>query len=189
MQQIIISGVGGQGVLFVTRLLAEAALAQGCSVLISETHGMAQRGGNVISHLKVGDRKNNLQTANTEPGGEELAFSSPLIRPGRADILLALHPDALLAHSFYLRQDGKKFCNTPENGEANCINATKVATELGSAVSANLVLLGFAVRSGCLFCSPDDIERALKGAGGKREEINLEAFRAGMHAAEKRLTP
>ena len=63
-QQIVISGVGGQGVLFVTRLLAEAAIARGLPVLTSETHGMAQRGGSVVSHLKVGD------------------FSSPLIRSG-----------------------------------------------------------------------------------------------------------
>ncbi|MCX5883025.1 MAG: 2-oxoacid:acceptor oxidoreductase family protein, partial [Deltaproteobacteria bacterium] len=49
-QQIIISGVGGQGVLFVTRLLAEAAMMKGYPVLTSETHGMAQRGGTVVSH-------------------------------------------------------------------------------------------------------------------------------------------
>jgi indolepyruvate ferredoxin oxidoreductase beta subunit len=51
MQQIIISGVGGQGVLFVTRLLAEAAIKKGLAVFTSETHGMAQRGGTVLSHL------------------------------------------------------------------------------------------------------------------------------------------
>ena len=62
-QQVIISGVGGQGVLFVTRLLAEAAINKGLPVFTSETHGMAQRGGTVLSHFKVGD------------------FSSPLIRP------------------------------------------------------------------------------------------------------------
>ena len=189
MQQIIISGVGGQGVLFITRLLADAALAQERSVLISETHGMAQRGGNVISHLKVGAQQAGSQTGTTESERQQLAFSSPLIRPGRADILLALHRDGLLAHSFYLRPDGKKFCNAPDNGEANCIDATRVATELGSAVCANLVLLGFAVGSGELFCSPEELERLLKGAGGKREEINLTALHAGLRAAEKRLTP
>jgi len=66
-QQIVISGVGGQGVLFITGLLADAAIDKGLPVFTSETHGMAQRGGTVISHLKVGD------------------FSSPLIRPGHAD--------------------------------------------------------------------------------------------------------
>ncbi len=53
-QQVVISGVGGQGVFFVTRLLAEAAIDKGLAVFISETHGMAERGGTVLSHLKVG---------------------------------------------------------------------------------------------------------------------------------------
>jgi indolepyruvate ferredoxin oxidoreductase beta subunit len=64
-QQLIISGLGGQGVLFITKLLAGAAMAEDLPVFTSETHGMAQRGGNVISYLKIGD------------------FSGPLIRPGR----------------------------------------------------------------------------------------------------------
>jgi indolepyruvate ferredoxin oxidoreductase beta subunit len=51
-QQILISGVGGQGVLFVTGLLAAAAIEKGLSVFTSETHGMAQRGGTVVAHLK-----------------------------------------------------------------------------------------------------------------------------------------
>jgi indolepyruvate ferredoxin oxidoreductase beta subunit len=54
-QQILISGVGGQGVLFITILLAEAAINKGLPVFTSETHGMAQRGGTVVSHLKVGN--------------------------------------------------------------------------------------------------------------------------------------
>ena len=53
-QQIIVSGLGGQGALTLTRLLAEAAAAMGLAVITSETHGMAQRGGTVISMIKVG---------------------------------------------------------------------------------------------------------------------------------------
>jgi len=71
-QQVIISGVGGQGVLFVTRLLAEVAMRSGLEVMSSETHGMAQRGGIVVSHLKVG------------------GFAGPLVRAGRADVMVAL---------------------------------------------------------------------------------------------------
>ena len=84
-QQIVISGVGGQGVLFVTRILAEAAIMKGISVLASETHGMAQRGGTVLSHLKVGN------------------FSSPLIRPGNANGLLALKADSFARHGYFLK--------------------------------------------------------------------------------------
>jgi len=53
-QQIIISGLGGQGVLFVTRILAQAGMEMGLDVLTSETHGMAMRGGTVLAHVKVG---------------------------------------------------------------------------------------------------------------------------------------
>ena len=166
MQQIIVSGIGGQGVLFVTRLLAETALALGYSVLISETHGMAQRGGNVVSHLKVGG----------------LSAASPLIRPGRADLFLGLHPDALQVHGFYLKPDGKALCNMFQGDSPYAIDATRIALELGAPVSANLVLLGFAAASGFLFCKPEDLERQLTTFGGKRQEINLKALRAGLGA-------
>ena len=105
MQQIAISGVGGQGMLFVTKLLAETALDSGYSVLISETHGMAQRGGNVISHLKIKDRDDKGST-----------LRSPLIRPGRADLLLVLHPDGLLIHGHFLKPGGWLFCNRAWHG-------------------------------------------------------------------------
>jgi indolepyruvate ferredoxin oxidoreductase, beta subunit len=166
MQQIIVSGIGGQGVLFVTRLLGETALASGHSVLISETHGMAQRGGNVISHLKVGS----------------LGTASPLIRPGRADVFLGLHPEAFQVHGFYLKPDGTAFCNASEGASGQVIDATHIASELGQPVSANLVLLGFAAASGLLFCNGEDLERELAGFGEKRREINLKALRAGLKA-------
>ena len=72
-QQIIVSGLGGQGAVTLTRLLAEAALALGVPVLTSETHGMAQRGGTVISMVKAGD------------------FRGPLVPPGPPDLGLFLH--------------------------------------------------------------------------------------------------
>jgi indolepyruvate ferredoxin oxidoreductase, beta subunit len=166
MQQIIVSGIGGQGVLFVTRLLAETALDLGYSVLISETHGMAQRGGNVVSHLKVGS----------------LSTASPLIRPGKADLFLGLHPDALQVHGFYLKPDGRAFCNTPQGGSQYALDATRIASELGTPVSANLVLLGFAAASGQLFCGYAPLENQLGHLGGKRREINFKAFHAGLAA-------
>jgi indolepyruvate ferredoxin oxidoreductase, beta subunit len=171
MQQIIISGLGGQGVLFVTRLLADSAVKMNRPVLISETHGMAQRGGNVISHLKVGGK-----------GGGQ-ALISPLIRPGRADILLALHPEAMLVHGHYTAPEGDAFCNgTEPSARFHVLDASGIAAGLKSPVSANLVLLGFAAVSGKLFCGPAEIEAALNALGGKRLEISLRAFRAGCEA-------
>jgi indolepyruvate ferredoxin oxidoreductase, beta subunit len=171
MQQIIVSGLGGQGVLFVTRLLADSAVKMNRSVLISETHGMAQRGGNVISHLKVGGRD----------GGQPLI--SPLIRPGHADILLALHPEAMLVHGHYLAPEGEAFCDSTEpSARLHVLDAGGIASRLKSPVSANLVLLGFAAVSGKLFCGPAEIESALNALGGKRLEMSLRAFRAGCEA-------
>lgn len=171
MQQLIISGLGGQGVLFVTRLLADAALDMGMSVLISETHGMAQRGGNVISHLKVSSKES----------GKPLV--SPLIRPGRADILLALHSDAMQVHGHFLAPGGEVFVNSPraiEKGQA--FDAAAAASVLDSPVSANVVLLGFAAASGKLFCGPEQIESTLKAYGGKRMDLSLRAFQTGCRA-------
>lgn len=94
--QIVISGLGGQGVLFVTRVLAQACMDDDKRVLTSETHGMAQRGGTVISHLKVG------------------TFNSPLIRPGNADLLLTLKQENYLQHRGFLKLDGKALVNSEE---------------------------------------------------------------------------
>lgn len=174
-QQIIVSGVGGQGVLFITKLLAETALDPGYSVLISETHGMAQRGGIVISHLKVG-----MRAPEGEENSGDTALISPLIRRGRADVLLALHPDGFRAHAFYLRPEGKAFRNAPNVEDGSSLDATAIATELGSPVSANLVLLGFAAGSGHLFCTPEQLEATLKRFGGKRLEGSLRAYQAGL---------
>jgi indolepyruvate ferredoxin oxidoreductase, beta subunit len=164
MQQIIVSGVGGQGVLFVTRLLAEAALELGQSILISETHGMAQRGGNVISHLKVGSLDN----------------ASPLIRPGKADVFLGLHADAFDMHGSYLKPEGKAFCNAVSGDSLHSIDATGIAIQLGTPLSSNLVLLGFASASGFLFCGPEQLETQLLRAGGKHQGINLRALKVGV---------
>jgi indolepyruvate ferredoxin oxidoreductase beta subunit len=163
-QQIVISGIGGQGVLFVTRILAEAAIEQGLEVLTSETHGMAMRGGTVISHVKVG------------------AFTSPLIRMGQADSGLFLHGANLEVHRGFLKPEGRIFLNGSDSGQGvAAIDATALASAHGSLVIANLVLLGFAVREGGLFCGPDTIEAVLQRISPARQlALNVEGFRLGM---------
>jgi len=132
-QQIIICGVGGQGVLFVTRLMAEAAIARGLPVLTSETHGMAQRGGTVISHLKVGD------------------FASPLIRHGRADGMLALKAESVAQFQGFVKPSGWIVANskvpleTDHPLETFIADADRVAKELNHPKAVNLVMLGFCV--------------------------------------------
>ena len=156
-QQIVISGVGGQGVLFVTRLLAEAAIAKGLSVFTSETHGMAQRGGTVLSHLKVGN------------------FASPLIRSRQADGLLALKAENILQHRSFLSRTGWIVVNRHESVDASEgnplyeINATGLAGAIANPRAVNLILLGYALAAvssatngnGALFCRFDDIRAVL----------------------------
>ncbi len=165
-QQIVLGGVGGQGVLFITKILAQIAISKGQSVLVSETHGMAQRGGIVVSHLKVGD------------------FKSPLIRPGTADILLSFHPESVLNHRHFLTEDGKVVVNADETGNLS-INATKYAIEMGAPISANLILLGFTLSKNLLFCTLSDVEEYLAREGMKNKEINIKALRLGAAKGEE----
>ncbi|MFH0997286.1 MAG: 2-oxoacid:acceptor oxidoreductase family protein [Pseudomonadota bacterium] len=172
-QQIIISGVGGQGVLFVTRLLAEAAMIKGLPVLTSETHGMAQRGGTVVSHLKVGD------------------FSSPLIRPFSADGLLALKPESLVQHGGFVKPGGWAIVNSaqliqdPGELAMTSVDADAIARAIGNLKSVNLIILGAALSrlSGTkdLFCTPADI-RAVLNAQVSGSPSKLEKFTAAIDA-------
>ncbi len=168
--QIVISGVGGQGVLFVTRLLAEAAIAKGLPVFTSETHGMAQRGGTVISHLKVGD------------------FASPLINPGRADGLIALKAENVAQHGGYLRPSGWAAVNAAAQrlpaGPERCIgiDADGLARRVGQPKSVNLIMLGFTLAViDDLFCGSDDIVAALRKRFG-HDAHRLEAARLALQA-------
>jgi len=177
-QQLIISGVGGQGVLFVTRLLAEAAINKGLPVFTSETHGMAQRGGTVLSHFKVGD------------------FASPLIRPEQANGLLVLKAENIAAHKNFLKSGGWVISNTgPDNRQQNelpvhHINADALAQQIGNPKAVNLIVLGFALakagkiktKQGKLFCTMTDIKSVLKNRFGRNKkmlEASVKALEAG----------
>ncbi len=164
-QQIIVSGMGGQGVLFLTRIIAGAGVDMGLEIFTSETHGMAQRGGSVISTVKVG------------------RFHSPLIRSGQGDVGIFLHPQNLPVHGHLLRLDARALVNTPEKGPWYHLDATAMATEMGSPVLANLILLGYGVGKSLFFCSPQQVESAIETISPERfVENNLKAFRRGLDA-------
>jgi len=145
--QMIISGVGGQGVLLLTRVFSEVALKDGYSIIGSEDHGMSQRGGSVITHLKIGD------------------FDSPLVKKGNADILLSLEKDEAYKTLHYLKPsiNGQKgglcFINAPnpdfmdpqirsylqEKGiEVYIFGADQLAKGMGSIQSVNIAMIGLA---------------------------------------------
>ena len=183
-QQIIISGVGGQGVLFITGLLAHAAIGRNLPVFTSETHGMAQRGGSVVSHLKVG------------------GFSSPLIRPGRADGLLALKTENIAQYRLYLKSDAWIVVNgadkTAPAGTLPLfrVDADSLARRIDNPRSANLILLGFALacmpllaaEQTKIFCTVEEIKSVLttrlSGSTALRE-ASLSALEAGFNHIPK----
>ncbi len=161
-QQIAITGRGGQGVLFLTRILAECALEMGLPVIASETHGMAQRGGSVISTVKVG------------------AFRGPLIRAGQADIMLVLDEGALEPFIHLLAPKGNLFLNAPQSESHPIIDATGLAAGLGAPLIANLVLLGFALRQKKLFFDYSVAETVVgKNSPARFRDDNLKALNLG----------
>ncbi|HEX7522567.1 MAG TPA: 2-oxoacid:acceptor oxidoreductase family protein [Candidatus Deferrimicrobium sp.] len=176
-QQVVLSGVGGQGILFLSRLLAEAAIAGGFPVITSETHGMAQRGGVVVSHLKVG------------------GFDSPLVRTGRADLLLVLKEENVALHREFLADGGTLIINAPVPTEAgprvraHAVDADALAISAGAPHAVNLILLGFALArigggtAGGFFCEAGEIREALSrrhGGSGPRLAASLSALDLGI---------
>lgn len=137
---IVLCGLGGQGILFMTKMLAQTAIGKGIPVMCAETHGMAQRGGSVVSHLRLGE------------------VEGSLVRAGTADVLLALEANEAYRCLPYLGRGGRMYINaSPEvfprpevtpyfkkhDMVYRCTEAGKVAMEHGSPMSSNLALIGF----------------------------------------------
>ena len=175
--EFIITGLGGQGVLFLTKVLAFIARENNLPFIGSEVHGMSQRGGSVVSHLRIGD------------------FSGPLVRQGRASVIFALEEGEAYRSLSFIRQGGHIYIDTagekfpPEpfkeilekrNVTSVLINATSIAAELQSLPSANLVLLGRFIATEKSF-SADSVEKAISKTGNPGViEKNLHAFRRGL---------
>lgn len=156
-QQIIVSGRGGQGVLLVSRVLAECAMMKGLPVLTSEDHGMAQRGGTVVSHIKVG------------------RFSSPLIRPDQAAGMIVLASENLPLHYHFVGPGGWIAFNSAASGgnyrDRNLfvVDADVLCRRIGQPRALNMVMLGFVLgKSGrnefstAFFCTMADVRAAVR---------------------------
>ncbi|WP_119072878.1 indolepyruvate oxidoreductase subunit beta [Aggregatilinea lenta] len=185
---VILAGVGGQGVLSIAAIIARAAAEAGLSIKQSEVHGMAQRGGAVESHLRLADHP----------------IHSDLIPTGHADMLLAMEPmEALryvpfLAPSGAIVADRTQVVNIPNYPDATevydalerfpcvrLVDASQIARSLHAARASNMALLGAA--SAFLPLPPADLEAAIGAIFGRKGEAvvekNIAAFRAGREAA------
>jgi indolepyruvate ferredoxin oxidoreductase beta subunit len=182
---ILFSGVGGQGILLASELTAYAQLEAGFDVKKSEVHGMAQRGGSVVAHLKYGEK-----------------VYSPLIEPGKADIQVAFEELEAARYLPYLHRDSAVVVNTQRilppavaTGKASypdnildelrkrdirvvAVDAFSVAGNIGELKTANVVMVG--AMSNFLSVSPqifiDVIDKKVKE---RFREVNKKAFAAG----------
>jgi indolepyruvate ferredoxin oxidoreductase beta subunit len=172
----VLTGLGGQGILFMTKVLATTALNKGYNILGAETHGMAQRGGSVVSHLRIGEAR------------------SSLIRAGAADFLLSMDESEAYRYLPYLKKGGKLFANAPSkrfpdkrvaayieknNIESRAMEAAKKAMELGSPRSTNLAMVAFYAAFGYGPLTSDDLRATVDDMSpGSFKKTNLNIFDA-----------
>lgn len=186
---IILAGVGGQGVLSISSIIAASALKEGLYVKQSEVHGMSQRGGAVQAHLRLSDR----------------AIQSDLIPLGTADLVLSMEPLESLRYLEYLAKDGHvvtasepvtnindypdletllaKIRTLPN---ARTLEVNKLARQAGSARASNMVVIGAV--SALLPLKSTTLEATIRDnfarKGESVVETNLKAFNAGRGAAQ-----
>ncbi|MFA6402628.1 MAG: indolepyruvate oxidoreductase subunit beta [Salinivirgaceae bacterium] len=190
---IILAGVGGQGILSIAAAIGTAALNNKLFIKQSETHGMSQRGGAVVSHLRISDKP----------------IYSDLIPQGEADIILSVEPLEALRYVTYLSEKGFVITNTaPFNNIADyppievindqlnklkrvvLFDADKIATELGAKLSSNMVVLGAAVPFLNHIELPD-LEKGISELFSRKgEEVinaNITALRAGKQISDDKI--
>ena len=191
-RDIILSGVGGQGILSIATVIGKAALDEGLHLKQAEVHGMSQRGGDVQSNLRI----------SSDP------ISSDLIPKGRADIIISLEPMEALRYLPYLSTEGwiitgtTPFVNIDNYPDQEAlqkdlsarprviaIDVEAIAKQAASPRSANIVLLGAAAPF--LDIEAGKLEAGVRAVFARKGEeivnMNLAAFRAGYEYAQKSL--
>ncbi len=184
-KNIVLCGVGGQGTVLASKLISAAAMAKDIPVMSAETIGMAQRGGSVFSHLRMGDD-----------------IYSPMIAKGTADIILGFEPGETVRMLPYLKPDGQVIVSSREVMPVTAsltggsysgadmiaylqknvknlfvIDTDKAVKELGSAKVLNIIMLGAAVSSGALGLEKKDIKNAIiEKVPEKFHELNFRAL-------------
>ncbi|MBR1570642.1 MAG: indolepyruvate oxidoreductase subunit beta [Bacteroidales bacterium] len=191
-QDIVLAGVGGQGILSIATVIGSAALEQGLYLKQAEVHGMSQRGGDVQSNLRL----------SSEP------IHSDLIPKGGADLIVSLEPMEALRYLPYLSREGwvitntTPFVNIPDYPEMDTVTGAleklprvvaldcdAIAKDLGSPRSANMVLLG-AMAAVLHILEPEKLRDGIRRIFGRKGEnvveANIKAFDAGLAFSQNR---
>jgi indolepyruvate ferredoxin oxidoreductase beta subunit len=189
-KNLVLCGVGGQGTVLASKLLAAAAMEKGLTVMSAETIGMAQRGGNVFSNIRIGQ-----------------GLHAPMIRKGEADLILGFEPGETVRMLPFLKKGGAVVTNLKAvmpttatlsgsnySGEQMVeylmqvipqdrlflVDGESICRELGSTKCLNVVLLGAAVATGEVGLTQDDVLAAIRKVVPARFlELNEKAFAAG----------
>ena len=184
-KNIILCGVGGQGTVLASRLISAAAMARGLPVLSAETIGMAQRGGSVFSHLRIGE-----------------GIHSPMIAWGEADLIIGFEPGEAVRMFPFLKKGGRMIVSDravmPVTASLSgtdykaqdmldwlaahvpalqVVPAEKALAEVGSPKVLNLILLGAAVRSNALGLDQPALQEAIRSRiPEKFHALNMKAL-------------
>jgi len=184
-KNIVLCGVGGQGTVLASKLIAAACMEKGIPVMSAETIGMAQRGGSVFSHLRMGE-----------------GLHSPMIKEKSADIILGFEPGETVRMLPYLKEgglvvtakrtvmpvtatlsgaqySGDEMLSYLKEKVSNLIivDTDEAMKELGSAKVMNILLLGAAISTGALGLDEEDIKAAIKKRLKKQfHELNFRAL-------------
>lgn len=190
---IILAGVGGQGILTIAAIIDTAALDCDLNIKQSEVHGMSQRGGAVQSHVRISDKE----------------IYSDLIPYGKADLIISVEPMELLRYLPYLKENGflvtdsnpfinitnypeleKLYAEIKKRPNSILMDAKKIAKDLGNSKAANIVLLG--ASSELIPLSEESLKSAIKTLFKRKGERivnkNIEAFDKGKELATKKVS-
>lgn len=191
-KDVLLCGVGGQGIVLASRILAQAALNDGLDVKVSEVHGMSQRGGSVYTMVRVGKK-----------------VYSPLISRGEADIIVSLEMIEVLRWLSFLKPTGKIVLNLQRiqplsvvlggatypdvinylkksNLSYQPVQASQLAQEAGASRAANVVMLGAAFPF--ISFTKDSFKKAIKQlVKSQYVELNLKAFELGLKESQSLL--
>jgi indolepyruvate ferredoxin oxidoreductase beta subunit len=193
-RDIILAGVGGQGIISIAAIIGTAAIDQGLHLKQSEVHGMSQRGGDVQSNLRISDK----------------LIASDLIPYGKADLIISVEPLEALRYLPFLSSDGwvitstRPYNNIPEYPDMEkvleeirklphyiALDADEIAKEIGTAKAANIVILG--ASSPFLDMQYEKIEDAIRFIFKRKgEEViskNLQALKAGREFTQQQMHP
>jgi indolepyruvate ferredoxin oxidoreductase beta subunit len=192
---IVLAGVGGQGILLAAEILGTAAIKEGLNVRVSELHGMAQRGGAVVSNVRIGEK-----------------VLAPTVLDGQADVLLGFEPLETLRNlkfasekALVIMSDEKipptelaaKMMKYPSMEEivekihcftknVTVVEAAKLAKKAGNILTQNIVLIGALVATGKMPVKTESIMEALRElVPSKHLDINVKAFKLGYECVKK----